>query len=56
MQNMVTDAWLLIYIDDLLYQFKGARVFSSLDLRDDYHYIPIDLANRYKTAFVYRYG
>ena len=35
--NIVTDAWPLPRIDDLLSQHKGARVFSSLDLRDGYH-------------------
>ena len=36
--NMVTDAWPLPCIDDLLSQLKGARVFSSLDLcTDGYH-------------------
>ena len=32
--NTVTDAWPLECIDNLLSQLKGARVFSSLDLRD----------------------
>ena len=35
--NMVIDAWPLPYIDDLLSQLKGARVFSSLDLWEGYH-------------------
>ena len=35
--NTVTDAWLLLHIDDLLSQLKGARVISSLDLQDAYH-------------------
>ena len=35
--NTVIDAWPLLCIDDLLSQLKGARVFSSLGLRDSYH-------------------
>ena len=35
--NTVIDAWPLPCIDNLLSQLKGARVFSSLDLRDVYH-------------------
>ena len=36
-ENMVTDAWLLLHIDDLLSQLKGAGIFSSLDPHDSYH-------------------
>ena len=35
--NTKIDAWPLPCIDDLLSQFKGARVFSSLDLCYGYH-------------------
>ena len=35
--NTVTEAWLLLCIDDLLSCLKGAGVFSSLDLWDGYH-------------------
>ena len=35
--NIVTDAWQLLHIDDLLFQLKGARVFNSLYLWDVYH-------------------
>ena len=54
--NTVTDAWPLPHIDDLLLQLKGTRVFSSLGLKDGYHQIPIDPADRYKMAFACRYG
>ena len=54
--NTVTDAWPLPCIDDLLSQLKGNRVFSSLDLQNAYHQIPIDPADRYKTAFSCHYG
>ena len=35
--KIVTDAWPLPHIHDLVSQLKGAWVFSSLDLRDGYH-------------------
>ena len=35
--NTVTDAWLLLHIDDLLSLLKGTSVFNSLDLCDGYH-------------------
>ena len=35
--NKVTDICLLLCIDDLQSQLKGARVFSNLGLRDGYH-------------------
>ena len=39
--NTVTDSWPLLHINKLLARLKGARVFSKLDLRDEYHQIPI---------------
>ena len=54
--NMVTDAWPLLRIDDLLSRLKGAKISTSLELRDGYHQIPIDIVDRYKTAFTCRYG
>ena len=35
--NTVTNAWPLLYIDDLLSKLMGAKVFSSLDSYDGYH-------------------
>ena len=49
-EKKVTDAWPLLCIEDLLSQLKGARVFSVLELWDDYHQIPIDPADRYKNS------
>ena len=44
--NIVTDAWPLPHIDDLLSQLKVAKIFSSLGLIDGYHLVPIDPAIR----------
>ena len=41
----VADAWPFWKIHDLLSQIQGARVFSSLDLWNGYHKIPIDPAD-----------
>jgi len=43
-------------IDDLLNQFKGARVFSKIDLRSGYHQILVRSEDVQKTTFRSRYG
>ncbi|GBG72927.1 hypothetical protein CBR_g12649 [Chara braunii] len=43
-------------IDDLLKRLGGAKYFSKLDLKSDYHQIEIQPRDRYKTAFKTRYG
>ncbi|GBG60841.1 hypothetical protein CBR_g15964 [Chara braunii] len=47
---------LLPRIDDLLERLGGAKYFSKLDLKSDYHQIEIQPRDRYKTAFKTRYG
>ena len=49
--NVETDAWPLLYIDDLLSKLKSSIVFSSLDLHHGYHYILIDPFDQYKMVF-----
>ena len=54
--NVISDAWPLPRIDELLARLRGARYFSKLDLQDGYHQIPMSPQDRQKTAFVCRYG
>ena len=43
-------------IDDLFDQLKGARVYSKIDLRTDYHQLRVRETDIPKTAFRMRYG
>nr|CAD40076.1 OSJNBa0085C10.29 [Oryza sativa Japonica Group] len=43
-------------IDDLFDQLKGAKVFSKIDLRSEYHQLKIRPRDIPKTAFSTRYG
>ena len=36
-ENIVSDAWSLPRIDEVLSHLRGARFFSKLDLRNGYH-------------------
>jgi hypothetical protein len=56
--NAVTkaDKYPLPRIDDLLDKLQRAKLFSTLDLKSGYYQIPLDAADREKTAFVCRQG
>ena len=41
-------------ISDIFEALAGAKVFSTLDLRQAYHRLPITECDRYKTAFTWR--
>ena len=43
-------------IDDLFDQLRGARVYSKIDLRTEYHQLRVRKADIPKTAFRTRYG
>ena len=43
-------------IDEMYVRLKGAKVFSTIDLRSSYHYIALGKSSRAKTAFVTPFG
>ena len=52
----VKNKYLLLRIDDLFDQLKGASVFSKIGLRSGYHQLRIQDTDVHKTAFRTRYG
>ena len=47
---------LLPKIDEMYAKLKGAKVFSTIDLRSGYHHITLGKSSRAKTAFVTPFG
>ena len=47
---------LLPKIDEMYAKLKGAKVFSTIDLRSGYHYITLGKSSRAKTAFITPFG
>ena len=43
-------------IDEMYVKLKGAKVFSTIDLRSRYHHIALGKSSRAKTAFVMPFG
>ena len=43
-------------IDEMYVKLKGAKVFSTIDLRSGYHHITLGKNSRAKTAFVMPFG
>ena len=43
-------------IDEMYAKLKGAKVFSTIDLRSRYHHIALGKSSRAKTAFVMPFG
>ena len=43
-------------IDEMYVKLKGAKVFSTIDLRSGYHHITLSKSSRAKTAFVTPFG
>ena len=54
--NTITDSWPLPRIYEMLARLCGAKYFSKLDLRDGYHQVPVKESDRFKMAFMCRYG
>ena len=50
------DSYPLPRIHDLLDDLKGAKVYTTLDMKDSYHQISIHPQDRHKTAFICREG
>ena len=46
----------LTKIDEMYAKLKGAKVFSTIDLRSGHHHIALDKSSRAKTAFVTPFG
>ena len=46
----------LLKIDEMYAKLKGAKVFSTIDLRSGYHHIALGKISRAKTAFVTPFG
>jgi hypothetical protein len=51
----VKNKYMLLRIEDLFDQMRGARVFSKIDLRSGYHQMKIRPSDIPKTAFSTRY-
>ena len=43
-------------IDEMYAKLRGAKVFSTIDLRSGYHHIALGKSSRAKTAFVTPFG
>lgn len=52
----IKNKYLLLRIDDLMDQLRGAKVFSKIDLRSGYHQIRVRKEDIPKTAFRTHYG
>ena len=53
---MIQNRYLLLRIDDLFDQLRGARVYPKIDLRAGYHQWRVRDTNIPKTTFRTRYG
>jgi hypothetical protein len=53
---LVRNSYPISQIEYLLDQLKGAKYFSKIDLKFNYHQIPIELTHVWKTAFKSKEG
>ena len=55
-QRSVRTAYPLPLVGEIMEQLKGATCFSTLDLKQGFHQVPMDPVDIPKTAFTTRYG
>lgn len=55
-EKTTRDAYPLPNITDILDQLSGAKYFRIVDLTSGFHQIPIDPADKDKTAFTTSFG
>lgn len=55
-KKTVRDRYPLPIIEDQLDRLRGAKVFSTIDLRNGFHHVPVDPQSRKYTAFVTHRG
>lgn len=53
---IVQNQYPIPWINDLLDQLKGAKLFCKIDLKLGYHQVPIEQTNVWKTTFKYKGG
>ena len=49
--NIVPECYPLPRIDEILYGLRGAKIFTSLDLRSAFHQVPLSDESKELTAF-----
>ena len=52
----VRNRYLIPQIDDLLDQLTGTKYFSKIDIKSDYHQVPIEQIDVWKTTFKSKEG
>ena len=55
-KSLRKDSYPLPRINDLLDELGGAKIYTTLDMKDSYHQVAIHPADRHKTAFICREG
>lgn len=55
-EKIVRDNFPMILIDDVLERLQGANIFSTLDLKNGFFHVPVELNSRKYTSFVTHSG
>ena len=53
--NIVAECYTLPRIDEILYGLRGAKIFTSLDLRSAFHQVPLSDESKELTAFTLKF-